>query len=94
MGKLVDGFDTLDHMQEIEVDSKNQPIEPIRIENVCILMDSIDGTKIPGEDKFEDSILYSTRHWSGNSDVWKFEKIEQGVDHSKVIGDISTNKSY
>lgn len=44
MGKIVDGFDTLDKMEK----SQNCPIETIRIENVHILSNPFKGaTRMP-----------------------------------------------
>lgn len=38
-GKLVGGMDTLNEMEKIEVDNKDQPIEDIRVESVHIFVD-------------------------------------------------------
>ena len=35
-GRLLEGWDTLDKIEEIQVDKKNRPQEPVKIENVTI----------------------------------------------------------
>jgi peptidyl-prolyl cis-trans isomerase-like 3 len=35
-GRVIDGFDTLDAMERLEVDNKNKPIDPIKIVNIQI----------------------------------------------------------
>ena len=35
-GKLIDGFDTLDSLEKVEVDAKNRPISETKINTVTI----------------------------------------------------------
>lgn len=35
-GRVLEGWDVLDRMEEIEVDKKNRPLEAIRIESVTL----------------------------------------------------------
>lgn len=35
-GKIIDGFDTLDKMEEVPIDSKHKPLNEIMIEKVTI----------------------------------------------------------
>lgn len=35
-GRLIDGYETLDKIEQVDVDKKNRPLEPIYINNVTI----------------------------------------------------------
>lgn len=41
--RVIDGFDTLDLIEQVEVNNKNKPIEPIKIINVHIHANPIAG---------------------------------------------------